>query len=64
MGGPQDVDINRIARPIVKYINVVENSRGARFILGEAVRYALEDRRGPVWIAIPLDIQGANYDRD
>jgi acetolactate synthase-1/2/3 large subunit len=61
IGGPQDVDINRIARPIVKYINVVENSRGAKWVLEEAVRYAMTDRRGPSWVIIPLNTQGETY---
>ena len=56
-GGPQDVDINRIARPIVKYINVAENGEGVKHILEHAVRFALEPRRGPAWLIVPLDVQ-------
>jgi acetolactate synthase-1/2/3 large subunit len=61
IGGPQDVDINRVVRPIVKYVNVVENSIGARYVLKEAVRYAMTDRRGPAWVILPLDIAGSEY---
>jgi acetolactate synthase-1/2/3 large subunit len=57
-GGPQDVEIEKIARPITKYIDVAENGIGAKWILSQAVKYALQDRRGPVWVIVPLDVQG------
>jgi len=58
VGSAQDVDMTRVARPIVKYVECAENAVGAKWIFEQAVRYALEDRRGPVAMVIPLDVQG------
>lgn len=58
-GSAQDVDMLKVARPIVKYIDLAINPDGVKFIFNQAVKYALEDRRGPSWIVIPLNCQGA-----
>jgi acetolactate synthase-1/2/3 large subunit len=58
-GSAQDVDMIRVARPIVKYIEQPLIPHGLKFIFEQAVKYAMESRRGPAWIVIPLNIQGA-----
>jgi acetolactate synthase-1/2/3 large subunit len=58
VGSAQDVDMTRVARPIVKYVECAENADGAKWIFEHAVKYALEDRRGPSVMVIPLDVQG------
>jgi acetolactate synthase-1/2/3 large subunit len=57
-GGPQDVDMLKIARPLVKYIEMIKNPNGTKFIFEQAVKYAMSDRKGPSVIVIPLDVQG------
>jgi thiamine pyrophosphate-dependent acetolactate synthase large subunit-like protein len=59
-GSAQDVDMARVARPIVKYVECAENAVGVKWIFGQAIKYALEDRRGPVVVIVPLDVQGMN----
>lgn len=60
VGSAQDVDMVGVARPIVKYVECAENAVGVKWIFGQAVKYALEDRRGPVVVIVPLDVQGMN----
>jgi acetolactate synthase-1/2/3 large subunit len=57
-GSAQDVDMIRVARPIVKYVECAENAIGAKYIFQQAVKWALEDRMGPVVCILPLDVQG------
>jgi acetolactate synthase I/II/III large subunit len=56
-GGAQDVNMVKVARPIVKYVECAENAVGAKYIFEQCVKWALEDRRGPVMEIIPLDVQ-------
>ena len=59
-GGAQDVEITRIARPITKTaVHLYEPDMG---ILRGIIREALTPRRGPVWLAIPLDIQAVEIE--
>jgi acetolactate synthase-1/2/3 large subunit len=60
-GGPQDIDIMQMIRPITKH----SFSAGPRFVdvmMNEAVKWAMEGRRGPIWIDIPLDVQAAQIE--
>jgi acetolactate synthase-1/2/3 large subunit len=57
--GPQDVPIDRIARRITKYINTVICPQYLSATLECAIDEALKPRRGPVWLALPLDVQAA-----
>jgi acetolactate synthase-1/2/3 large subunit len=55
--GVQEVDIIKMVRDITKmavYIGVTTNPR---FYLEVAVKTALDGRKGPVWLDIPLDVQ-------
>lgn len=56
--GLQEVNIVEIVKPITKYAVTVKNKEEIKFHLEKAVYLAKNDRRGPVWIDIPLDIQG------
>lgn len=58
--GPQEVDIISIVKPVIKYAVTVMHKHDVRFMFKNAIRYAMHGRSGPVWIDIPLDIQGAN----
>ena len=60
--GPQEINIIDMVKPVTKYaVTVSEPSR----ILAEletAYAYATSGRPGPVWLNIPLDVQGADVD--
>jgi acetolactate synthase-1/2/3 large subunit len=57
--GVQEVDIVKIVKSITKYAVTVENPEDIRSIMEEAYCIAREGRAGPVWIDVPLDVQGA-----
>jgi len=61
MGG-QEVDIVSIVRSISKYAVTVMEPKDIRHHLEKAVYFAKSGRPGPVWIDIPLDVQGAIID--
>ena len=61
MGG-QEVDITSIVKPITKYAVTVMEPNDILYHLEKAVHIALSGRKGPVWIDIPLDVQGAMID--
>jgi len=57
--GVQEVDIVSIVKPITKYAVTVLDPREIRYHLEKAVYLAFHGRPGPVWIDIPLDVQGS-----
>jgi acetolactate synthase-1/2/3 large subunit len=60
--GLQEVDIVSVVRPLTKYVITVMDPAAIRRILEEAVWTARTGRPGPVWVDIPLDVQGATID--
>jgi acetolactate synthase-1/2/3 large subunit len=60
--GVQEVDIISLVKPITKYAVTIRNPEDIRQELERAVRLARSGRQGPVWIDVPLDIQGAPID--
>ncbi len=60
--GLQEVDIVSIVRPLTKYAVTVMAPEDIRKILEEAVWTARSGRPGPVWVDIPLDVQGATIE--
>lgn len=62
--GVQEVDIVSIVSPITKYAVTVVEPTMIRYHLEKAVYLARHGRPGPVWIDIPLDVQGASIDAD
>lgn len=60
--GPQEIDIEDMARPVTKFIATVMDPNQIRRILEEAWNAATSGRPGPVWVNIPLDVQGALVD--
>lgn len=61
-GGVQEVDIVRIVKSITKYAVTVERPEDIRIELERAAHLARSGRAGPVWIDVPLDVQGAPID--
>ncbi len=62
--GAQEVDIISLVRPITKYAVKVTDKEEIRYHLEKAVYLARTGRKGPVWLDIPLDIQGAQVEPD
>lgn len=60
--GVQEVDIISMVKPVTKYAVTIRNPEDIRQELERAVRLARTGRQGPVWIDVPLDIQGAPID--
>lgn len=62
--GPQEVDIVPIVKPITKYAVSVLDPEKIRYHLEKAYYLATTGRKGPVWLDIPLDVQGATVDEN
>ena len=60
--GDQEVNIVDIVRPITKYAVMITDKNSIKFHLQKAVYEAKHGRPGPVWLDVPLDIQGAMVD--
>lgn len=60
--GDQEVNIVDIVRPITKYTVMITDKNSIKFHLQKAVYEAKHGRPGPVWLDVPLDIQGAMVD--
>lgn len=57
--GIQEVDTAAIARPVTKYSVCIKSPDQVRYELEKALYLAMNGRRGPVWLDVPLDVQGA-----
>lgn len=57
--GLQEIGIVPCVKPITKYAAVVMDKLDIKYHLQKAVYLATHGRKGPVWIDIPLDVQGA-----
>jgi len=57
--GVQEVDIVTIVQSITKYAVTITDPALIRFHLEKAYHLATTGRKGPVWIDIPLDVQGS-----
>lgn len=56
--GFQELNVIDLVKPITKYAVTVEKEEDIRYHLEKAVYLAKSGRPGPVWIEIPLDVQG------
>ncbi len=62
--GSQEVDIVSIVGCITKYAVTVLEPNEIRYHLEKAWHEATTGRMGPVWIDVPLDVQGAMIDEE
>jgi acetolactate synthase-1/2/3 large subunit len=62
--GDQEADIVAIVTPITKYAVMVSDPTTIRYHFEKAVHLARSGRPGPVWLDIPLNVQGALVDED
>jgi acetolactate synthase-1/2/3 large subunit len=60
--GVQEVDIVSMVTPITKYAVTVMEPADIRYHLEKAIHLARTGRPGPVWLDLPLDVQGAAID--
>ena len=57
--GDQEVDIIRVVTPITKFAKMITDANDIRYYLEEAIYEATAGRPGPVWLDVPMNIQGA-----
>jgi acetolactate synthase I/II/III large subunit len=60
--GDQEADIVGIVRNITKYAVTIDDPQTIRYHLDRAFYLANNGRRGPCWIDVPVDVQGAQID--
>jgi len=60
--GPQEIDIVGMVKGITKYAKTVMDPMNIKYELERAFYEAKSGRQGPVWLNIPLDVQGSIVD--
>jgi acetolactate synthase-1/2/3 large subunit len=60
----QDCDIISMVKPITKYAYEITSILEIPSVLMEAMSNLINGRPGPVWISIPIDIQGSYMETD
>jgi len=60
--GDQEVDIVKLVESITKYAVMVTDPLTIRYHIEKAIHLARTGRPGPVWLDIPMNVQGANID--
>ena len=60
--GDQEADIIAMVKGITKYAVVLRKKEDVRYVVEKALHLAQSGRPGPVWIDVPMDIQGAQID--
>lgn len=62
--GVQEADIVSVVKSLTKYAVMVNDSQDILFELEKAAFLAKSGRPGPVWVDVPLDVQGATVDME
>lgn len=62
--GVQEVDTTALVGPVTKYAAVVREPMAVRRHVDEALAACRSGRPGPVWLDVPLDVQGAVVEVD
>ncbi|MFH5187562.1 thiamine pyrophosphate-binding protein [Paenibacillus sp. TAB 01] len=57
--GEQEYNIIESVKPMTKYAVMVKDPKDIKYHLEKAIYEATTGRKGPCWIDIPLDVQGA-----
>lgn len=63
-GGVQEVDVIPMVSGITKYATTLDDPQQVRVQLETALQKMRSGRPGPVWIEVPLDVQGAHIEPD
>jgi acetolactate synthase-1/2/3 large subunit len=62
--GDQEYAIVKSVAPMTKYAVMLTDPNDIKYHLQKALYFAVEGRPGPVWLDIPMNIQGAMIDED
>ena len=62
--GDQEINIVDLVRPVTKYAKLITDPATIKAELDKAVFLATSGRLGPVWLDIPLNVQGALIDEN
>lgn len=62
--GDQEVDIISVVKPLTKYAVTVFEPDEIKYHLDKAIYEATTGRFGPVWLNIPMNVQGAIIEED
>lgn len=62
--GDQEVDIISVVKPLTKYAAMITDVNTVKYHLDCAVWEATHNRFGPVWLDVPMNIQGALMDEN
>ena len=62
--GVQELDIIPMVAGITKYATMLINPLDVKKVVFDAYNEAMSNRKGPVWISIPLDIQSTIIEED
>ena len=62
--GDQEVDIISVVKPLVKYAKMVTEPNEIKYHIDRAIYEATTGRKGPVWLDIPMNVQGAVIDEE
>ena len=62
--GDQEINIIDLVKSITKYAIMITDKNTIKYHLQKAVYEAKNGRPGPVWLDIPLDVQGAMIDEN
>lgn len=62
--GMQELDIISVVKSITKYAAVVDDPQLIRYHMDKALYEATHERKGPVWLDIPLDVQASMVDEE
>ena len=62
--GTQELDIVPIVQHCTNYAVMVTDPMDIKYELEKAIYLAMEGRRGPVWLDIPMDVQSAIIEED
>lgn len=62
--GDQEYNIVASVKPMTKYAAIVLDPNDIAYHLEKAYFLAMNGRQGPVWIDVPLDVQGAKVETD
>ncbi len=60
--GNQEINIIDIVKPVTKYAKMITDPESIKAELQKAIHIATSGRPGPVWLDIPLNVQGALID--
>lgn len=62
--GVQECNIVPVVKSLTKYAHMIVHPENIRYHLEKALYLAVNGRPGPVWLDIPLDVQGAVIETD